>query len=161
MNHECALEAMMEERDQFRAAVATSKSLNNFNCCTITPTNSPIDAAGVSVTPGDATNSEFEGEVPGASARAQRDPTREDGFSSPSIHFPPSVSSGAFNELARHSLNARNLAGAFPCAVVGHFSFISSPHRLGVVEQHQQSMRQMQNGYPATHKWYPGNDRVH
>lgn len=56
MNHEDALDTMMEERDQLRAAVATSKSLNNFNCSTIIPTKLPIDAAGVSVTPGDATN---------------------------------------------------------------------------------------------------------
>lgn len=111
MNHEYELEAMMEQRDQFRAAVATSKSLNNFNCCTIIPTKLPIDAAGVSVTPGDATNSEFEGERVHGSALAQAEPTRESGLCSPSILLPSSVSSGAFNELARHSLNARNLAG--------------------------------------------------
>ena len=131
MNHEYELEAMMEERDQLRAAVATSKSLNNFNCSTIIPTKLPIDAAGVSVTPGDATN--------------------------PSVDVV-----GAFDVLARHaSLCARNLASGLLAFPAGHFSFISSPHRFGVFEQHQQSMRQMQNGYPAAYKRAFRYDRVH
>lgn len=170
MIYEQSLELMMEERDQFRAAVATSKSLNNFNCSTIIPTKLPIDAAGVSVTPGDATNSSSGGcaEMRADSLSPHR--CSDDVKGKPlGMYLGPldSVSSrsdshSGLNRAVRPTSIAPNLAGGFCQISVSHFSFITSPHRfVGVIEQHQQSMRQMQNGYPATHKWYPGNDRVH
>lgn len=131
MNHEDALEAMMEERVQFRAAVATSSSNKSFNRATISPVISPIARAGGSIPP--------------------------DGVATIS----PSVASGAFNELTRLTPpNARNLAGGFCQDSVSHFSFIASSH-AGDFNHHQQSMRQMQNGYPAAYKRAFRYDRVH
>jgi len=82
-----------------RASITIGAPNKISNRCTIFPTKSPIDAAGVSSTPRDATNSELEGAGITASALAQREPSGDTGLHAPSSKFQSGFS--GLNELGR------------------------------------------------------------